>query len=62
MDNAATGLIVLGIMAGVYFGPSLVAAGRNHRQSIPIFVINLGLGWTIVGWFGCLAWAFMEEK
>jgi hypothetical protein len=41
----------------VYFLPSIVAFARNHVQAAPIFVINLFLGWTLIGWVGCLAWA-----
>lgn len=65
MEQAAsilTGLIVLGVLAAVYFLPTLVAAGRNHRQNAPILALNFFLGWTLVGWVGALVWALVEEK
>jgi len=42
----------------IYFGPSLVASHRKHRNFGSIFVINLTLGWTIIMWIVCLSWAF----
>jgi len=50
-------LIILGIVA--YWVPSMVAVGR--RRQIPnvgsVIVINLFLGWTVVGWVVALAMA-----
>lgn len=42
----------------VYFLPSLVAAGREHRNKAAIFVLNLLAGWTFIGWLIALVWAF----
>jgi hypothetical protein len=44
----------------MYFIPALIALGR-HRQTLAIFVLNLFLGWTIVGWVGALVWACTED-
>jgi hypothetical protein len=53
---------VLGLFAIVsYFIPALIAAIR-HRQTLAIFVLNLFLGWTIVGWVGALVWACTTSK
>ena len=41
----------------IYFLPSIVAFFRKHVQAAPIFILNLFLGWTLIGWVGCLAWA-----
>jgi hypothetical protein len=34
-----------------YLLPFLVAALRNHDMLVPILVVNVLLGWTVVGWF-----------
>jgi Superinfection immunity protein len=44
------------IIAG-YFLPSLVSVLRHKRNAEAIFVLNLLLGWTLVGWVIALVWA-----
>ena len=44
----------------VYFIPTIVAANRQHRNLAAIAVVNLFAGWTLIGWVGALAWAFIE--
>ncbi|MEQ1837544.1 MAG: superinfection immunity protein [Candidatus Nitrotoga sp.] len=56
---AITGLFTLAI--AVYFTPSFVAYSREHQQKVSIFVLNLCLGWTIVGWVGALVWAYSKK-
>lgn len=51
------GYIALIILGAIYFAPSLVAIGREHRNTAGIFVVNLALGWTFVGWIVALVWA-----
>ncbi len=41
----------------VYPLPIAVAALRKHNALLSIMVVNLWLGWTIVGWFVVLIWA-----
>jgi hypothetical protein len=45
------------LMLFAYLVPTMVATSRSHRQSLPIFVINVFLGWTLIGWVVALAWA-----
>jgi len=49
--------LVLAIGATFYFLPTIIAAGRGHPQVVPIFVINVLLGWTLLGWVATLAWS-----
>ena len=48
-------LIGAGIIA--YWVPAFVAAGRRVPNTGSIIVINLFLGWTVVGWVVALAMA-----
>jgi hypothetical protein len=50
--------VLLLIGAGFYFLPAILAGGRHHHNTGAIFIINLLLGWTLVGWAVALAWAF----
>jgi hypothetical protein len=53
-------LIIVGIF--VYFVPSMVAFRRDHEQRIPIFLLNIFLGWSFVGWVVALIWAALRRK
>jgi Superinfection immunity protein len=41
----------------IYFLPAIVARARKHRNDLAIFMLNLLLGWTVLGWIGALIWA-----
>lgn len=56
------GLVVLIILLFVYFLPTFVASKRNHKNTTPIFVLNLFLGWSFVVWVIVLAWAFINGE
>jgi hypothetical protein len=45
----------------VYFLPSMAALSRRKRNALPIFVLNLFLGWTFLGWVGALVWSLLKE-
>ena len=49
--------IEVALIAG-YFLPTIVAFARKRPNRVPLAIINVVCGWTIVGWFACLAWAF----
>jgi hypothetical protein len=38
--------------------PAVVAVFRRHRSVGSVVVINLFLGWTVLGWIVALAMAF----
>jgi len=44
-----------------HFLPTIVAAMRNSRHLLAIFLINLLLSWTGIGWIVALVWAFTSE-
>lgn len=44
-----------------YFAPALVAAARQRSNKNAIFVLNLFLGWTVLGWIIALIWSVMED-
>ena len=46
----------LGLLVLVsYFLPSIVASSRKHHSAGSVFVLNLFLGWTFIGWVVALA-------
>jgi Superinfection immunity protein len=54
MDN---GSMIWLIILVCYFIPTVIASMRGHRQQGAIFVLNLLLGWTLLGWVAALVWA-----
>jgi len=49
-------LLIIGIC--FYFLPAIVASHRKHKNATAIFLTNLFLGWTFIGWVVALVWAF----
>lgn len=56
------GAIGFFILMALYFLPTILANKRKHRQHDPISIINLFLGWTVIGWVICLAWASSDNR
>lgn len=54
---AALGAGLFAILAAGYFLPFLIALLRGHRNVFGVFVLNLFLGWTMLGWIAALAWS-----
>jgi len=54
--DAATGLAIA-LILGIYFLPDWIAQSRGHPNRGSIFILNLFLGWTFLGWVAALVWA-----
>jgi hypothetical protein len=59
--GAIAGLLVLLVGLFFYFLPFVVALMRGHKNATAIFVLNLLLGWTLIGWVIALVWAFTKS-
>ena len=65
MDNsggAAMGGAMLIVMLVMYFIPAGIAFSRGRENSGLIFLLNLVLGWTVIGWLVMLIVAFTGES
>ena len=51
--------LLLSLIA-IYFLPGIVASGAKHHQAAAIWILNLLLGWTILGWILALVWALTK--
>jgi len=47
---------------GLYFLPAIIAAVRHTHNSTAILLLNLFLGWTMVGWFVALLMAIFSMR
>ena len=55
------GIITFIISLAVYFLPTIVAILRKKRNALAIFLLNLFLGWTFIGWVVALVWAATKD-
>ena len=54
-------LVVLVVGGALYFLPSIITINRDHRHWLAIQILNLLLGWTVVGWVIALVWSLMDQ-
>lgn len=50
-------LLFISVALFVYFLPTVVANSRSHPNLFSIFVLNLLLGWSFIGWVAAMVWA-----
>jgi len=46
--------------SGFYCRPAIIAAVRHTHNSMGILLLNLFLGWTVIGWFAALLMAIFS--
>jgi hypothetical protein len=44
-------------LLGLYLFPTAIAAEMDSRNLLAIFILNVFLGWTVLGWIIALIWA-----
>lgn len=55
-------IFILVFLAALYFIPAIVASIKKHPYSTGVFLLNLFLGWTVLGWIGALIWSVCVKK
>lgn len=53
-------MLSLLILTLLYFLPSII--GKDKRDAMGIFLVNLFLGWTLVGWVVAFLWACASDR
>ena len=46
----------------IYFLPTFIAKLLHHRNLPGVLLLNLLLGWMVIGWVGALIWAVYNER
>jgi hypothetical protein len=41
----------------LYFLPTVIALSRGHLSALAIFLLDLFLGWTVLGWLIAFIWS-----
>jgi hypothetical protein len=57
VSDMEIGVGIVAIVAALYFVPWIIALLRQHQSAGAIFVLNLFLGWTFLGWIVALVWS-----
>jgi len=60
MDNDLAFFIIVG--AALYLFPTLIGFLRSHKQLGSLFMLNVLLGWSGLGWIAALIFAFWSFK
>jgi hypothetical protein len=45
-----------------YLLPAAIATYREHKNATPIWIVNIFLGWTFIGWVIALVWSFTYQE
>lgn len=45
-----------------YLLPGAIATTRGCYRKVSIWLVNIFLGWSVIGWFWALIWSFINEK
>ena len=41
----------------LYLVPAMIADAREREDAFAVTMVNILLGWTVIGWFAALVWA-----
>ncbi len=50
-----------GIGFVMYFLPTIIALIKSKRDTVAILLLNLFLGWSVIGWIIALVWAARND-
>jgi hypothetical protein len=49
------------ILLAIYFAPTIQAISAHKKNWQAIAVLNLFLGWTLIGWVVAFSWAATKD-
>lgn len=53
-------IIILILFLFVYFLPTIIANTRRHKYLSQVFMLNLLIGWTGIGYLIAIAWSLVD--
>ena len=57
-----TEIIVLFFLLPIYFLPTIIAVNRKKTNTSTIILLNLFLGWTVIGWVITFIWSCSSDN
>ena len=61
METEIAIFLLVIIALSLYLLPTIIATARKHSNAMSIFILNLFLGWTFLGWIIALIWSFAAD-
>ena len=61
MDNDLPSVLYVLGATFLYFLPTFLALARGHHNFFLLAIVNLSLGWTVIGWVGALFWSLRKQ-
>jgi hypothetical protein len=61
MLGNTTNILMLLLVVVIYMLPTVIAFGREHPRRQDIAVVNILLGWTLIGWIAVFLWALLVQ-
>ncbi len=61
-SNPVFGLILIMFLIGMYLLPTFVALDRNVVNKWSVVIVNVFLGWTLIGWVVALAMSVRTQR
>ena len=55
-------LLAFLFLAATYLLPTLIAIARKHPDRLPLILVNIFAGWTLLGWAVCMIWAIFGGR
>lgn len=55
-------LVALIVGAVLWLVPTYIAYRGKHPQRLAIMLLNVLLGWTLIGWVGALVWSVTKSS
>ena len=56
------GLLLILLLLLIYILPISLAYKNKIRNRHSLYVVNIFLGWTLIGWVVCLAWSVSSSR
>ncbi|HEV7680454.1 MAG TPA: superinfection immunity protein [Candidatus Dormibacteraeota bacterium] len=54
--------VLIVVVLPVYFIPTVIAVARSCRADLIVGIVNLFLGWTVIGWVAALGIAAGSQR
>jgi len=61
MLGSTTTILMLMAIVLIYILPTLIAFSREHPRRQDVAVVNILLGWTLIGWIAVFLWASLAH-
>ena len=56
-DPSLTGVVGVIVLVSCYLMPTVIALLRDKRGAVGVTLVNVFLGWTVIGWFLAFIWS-----